>query len=552
MLLISNVNTQNNYWNMFPSEEAINDISRFVDSVPINRNIKDISRTNPDPYWYELAYRGIKGKRDSPIPVNFIPDPNSEAIPIPAGAPTITFGVVITDASGYDSIAFNTVHHEALRMFEWQANKQGSIVLNGTTYYVDLKVLSGGPDCGDFIIEYEYLINVVGVDFLFQPVNPNCTQLAFLAEAYHVPLINTVDFALTIYQGIPGLPFMNLTQTYSLTANYSLVIPSCLIPLMKKGAKSVSIIYTESTGGSIIPAMESAIITYNLTKVMATLNLDLDKQKAAAASGDGCSYIRPIIQQLKVSRPDILYYSLGPIYTEQGIRCMQKELYYPPAFWLFASSTIQGTSESWMTSFSLINDLWLGQDNTTDSLFGSATQYGNDFSRLWGVSNINLISYAATSSTGGNIIIKAINSIGTTDPDLFRQAMYNIRFASIIGDMYIPVGQNVFSHSFFCHQQGNGAGANDSFIIFPDTANTVGVEYPADSLISRPASFLDSLKHKSWWTKPRIAGVSVGVVIIVLLILGIIVGLIYLENTYHFIFIPKSGTGTKDLDEWGS
>lgn len=529
--------------------KVMNDISTFVDSTDVTH---DISRTNPHPYWYELAYAGVKQRRDGsiPIPISFLPDPNPEAVPIPDGAPTVTFGVVITDASGYDNSNFHSVHNQGLRMFQSQANKQGMIILNNTVHYVDLKVLSGGPDCSNLIILYDYLITETKVDFLFQPVNANCTQLAFLAEAYHVPLINGPDFALTISQSLPFLPYYNLTQTYSLSANYTQVMSSCMNPIVRKGAKTIAIVYVESVGGTIIPAVEGAIISYNLTKVMDNLLLDNDKQKEAGAIGNGCSYINPYIQQFKKTKPDILFFSQGNVYTEQSIRCMQRELYYPPAFWLFGSTALQNTAESWMSSLSIVNDLWPGDINTTDPLFTSGINYTADYIRLWGTSLINLISYAAQSSTAGTIIAQAINMAQSTDPDMFRQAMHTIRFQSIIGEVYLVDDTQIFNHPFFCRQQGNGATANQTYVISDDTINTVDAQYPADQLISRPAAFLKSLKSKSWWTRPRVAGIVVGCTILFTLVVGALAGLVYLEYKYNCIFIPKRELNTSE--EWGA
>lgn len=556
VILISSIACANeghnsNYSGAFPSEQSINDISVFLDSANLNKLATNSgSRNNPNPYWYQLAYQGIRQKRDIPLPITFVQDPNPDAVPIPFGAPTVTFGAVIVDASGYDNIDFHTVHHQGLRMFQSEANKQGMIILNNTVHYVDLKVLSGSPDCSTLIILYDYLITEAKVDFLFQPVNPNCTQLAFLAEAYHIPLINGPDFALTIYQGIPGLPFINLTQTYSLSSNYSQVMSSCLDPIVRKGAKSVAIVYAGTIGGSIIPAMEAAIISYNLTKAMPNLVLDNELQRQAAPIGDGCSYVKPYIEDFQKNRPDILFYSQGAVYTEQTIRCMQKELYYPPAFWIFGSTTLQNTDESWMSSLSVVNDLWPGGTNTSDPLFVSVIDYEASYLRLWGSTYANLISYAATSSTAGTITAQAINLAQSTDPDLFRQAMHSIRFESIIGDVYLVDGLQIFNHPFFCRQQGNGATSNQTFVISDGTPNTVEAIYPADKLIIRPQSFLDSLRSKSWWTKGRIAGVSLGSSILFLLIVGAAGVLIYIESKYHLIFIDKSGLPSDATSDW--
>lgn len=504
----------------------------------------------PDPYWHAKAWQGIKGQRDAiPVPVEFVPDPNPEAVPIPAGAPTVKFGVVVTNAAGYYDISFNTLHHQGLSTFAMQANKQKLLNFNGSVHYVDLKVLSGGPDCSSFLITYEYLISVVGVDFLFMPVNPNCTQLVFLAEAYEIPILNAPDFALAIYQQIPGLPFIGLNHTYSVSANYSLLVPSCLIPLQGK-AKTMAIVHAGSIGQDAVPAAEAAMVALGFKKAMNTTYLDIEELRAASSTGDVCDAIDPTIEALKKAKPDILYYSLGETYTDAGILCMHKKRYYPPAFFPFASSTVQNNkNESWETSLAVLPDMWLGDTNATDPVLVSVTDFTDYWTRLWGTSQINLISYSATSSSAGSVALLAINAANSTDPYLFREAMHSLRVSTVIGDLYLVEGTQVFNHPFFCRQQGNGPTVDSTTIIFPpDSPQVVPVVYPANTQIIIPASFLDSLSSPPWWTTGRKVGVGLGITFGVLLLAALIAGAIFVKFRYHAIFIPKGGA--KETDHW--
>ena len=500
------------------------------------------------PYWPKVDKSYQRDTRDIPIPPDFVPDPNPEAFPIPAGAPTITFGLVITVAEGYTYTGLNKLHHQGLRMFQWRVNSAGGIMLNGNATYVDLKVLAGGPDCSTFLILYDYLINTVGVDFLFSPVNPDCQKLSFLAEAYAVPIVNAPDFALAIYQQIPGIPFSTLNHTYSVAANYSLFSTACLQPVKEKGASTITILHAGTIGQDAVPTTERAIAELGLVAVINTTYLDSEKQRLAAAVGDGCSYLRPYIEQLKEVSPDILVYSLGEIYTDQGTECMHRQGYYPRAFWPFASSTLLNTDKAWMTSNSLQNDMWLGGTNTTDPIMVSVSDYERDFIRLWGTSQINLISYSAASTTAGTVLAKAIKLAGSVDAYDIRIAMHSLRFTSIIGEVYLVPGTQVFNHPFFCRQQGTGNQANSTFVIFPSTPSTVEVVYPA--LVSVPKEFTDSLKQRPWLNTARKVGIGVGAAVLFLLILGGAGAVFYFFGyKYYPIFIPKESVKDSE-DAW--
>ncbi len=511
-------------------------------------------KVNPDPKWHALAFEGfedLKYKRGPvPLDVNFVLDPNPEAVLIPTGAPTITFGLVISDMPGYNDAIFNILHHQGIRTMQWRANTGLKLVMNGTVHYVDVKVISGGPDCGNFLISYEYLITVVGVDFLIHPVNPDCQKLAFLAEAYSIPLINSPDFYLGILQDIPATPYYNLTQLYTVAANYTLLAPSCLVPLVNKGAKTIALMSAGTIGQGVIPSTNAVIEPLGLTKVINDTLFDLEKQQEASRTSDPCSYVRPYINELKLIKPDIFVYSMGPAFTDEFTRCMRLASYYPPAYWIFTGNNLVGTKDAWMTSYSLKNDFWRQETNTTDPLLISVANYTEDFVRQWGSDQISLIAYSATSSTIGTLVIEALKSSNSVDSVRFRTAMRNLNVTTVIGRTYLVPGPQIFYNPFLCRQQGNGPQANESYIIFPPDAPSVNeVVYPA--LVSIDAVFAKSLLPNKYWTKPRVIGISVGLSLLALVLI-ITAGVLYYVFVikYYTIFIPKKEPGTENVEKW--
>lgn len=512
-----------------------------------------LRRINPEPYWYKLAFEGledeVRQKRGSvPLAVEFLADPNREAVSIPDGAPTITFGLVVSDMPGYNDAIYSNLHHQGVRTMQWRANSMKKLVVNNTVHYIDVKVISGGPACSNFLILYDYLITVTQVDFLIHPVNPDCQQLAFLAEAYGIPIINSPDYLLGILQSTPSLPYYNLTQLYTVAANYSLLVPSCLVPLVNKGAKTIALMTAGNVGIGVIPFTNALIGPLGLTKVLNDTTFDLEKQKEASRTPRPCSYVQSYIDELKLVKPDIFVYSMGPDFTDEFTRCLRLSDYYPPAYWIFTGNNLPDTADAWMTSHALRNDFWRDKTNVSDPLLVSVRNYTEDFVRQWGKGAISLIAYSATSSTIGTLVIEAVKAAGSTDPAKFRAAMRGLNVSTVIGETYLIDGPQIFYNPFLCRQQGNGPETNDSYIIYPfDAATAREVVYPAS--VNIDPVFAASLLPRKYWTKPRVIGISVGLTVaaIVLIVLAAVLYYFFVIK-YHILAIPKNYPG--ENAEW--
>ena len=72
------------------------------------------------------------------IPITFAADPNPRPFLIPVGAPTVKFGFVFTNVSGYVPGYYHQVANYGLRTAEYIINSDGGIILNdgvGTPFY---------------------------------------------------------------------------------------------------------------------------------------------------------------------------------------------------------------------------------------------------------------------------------------------------------------------------------------------------------------------------------------------------------------------------------
>lgn len=546
--------------------------------------------SDPDAYWYKLMHQGYKEdawllhkhgfesvpdpfykrgfnvsgfsssyhqqqqqgdlRRKRALDVKFVPDPNPEAVPIPDGAPTISFGLVISDMPGYDDAIYSILHHRGIRMMQWRTNRDRKLVINGTVHYIDIKVLSGGPDCSNFLIAYEYLITEVKVDFLIHPVNPDCQRLPFLAESYGIPIINSPDYYLGILQNDPTLPYYNLTQLYTVAANYSLLVPSCLVPLALKGAKTIALMHAGSVGIGVIPFANAVIPFLNFTKVLNDSYFDLEKQKEASRTSKPCSYVQPYIDQLKIAKPDIFVYSMGPDFTDEFTRCLRLSSYYPPATYIYTGNGLPDTADAWMTSLTLRNDAWRDKTNVTDPLMVSVQNYTEDYIRLWNKTNMDLISYAATSSTIGTLVVEALKMSNSLDPARFRQAMRRLNVSTVIGETYLIDGPQIFYNPFLCRQYGNGRNANDSYIIFPFDAPTArAIVYPA--VVEIDPVFARSLLPKRWLNISRKLGLGLGIGLGASLIL-IALGVLYYFGCYKNVILLIPNKYGNEEAEWGT
>lgn len=478
-------------------------------------------------------YKNSKKQIDQLITFAVNPMPNPFIIA--DNASTIKIGYVVTSVEGYVEDIYQSLAYQGLLTMEYIVNSNGGVNINNNTFYVQLVVLNGGPDCSDFVILYDYLITQVGIDFMVQPVNPGCPYLALLAEQYQVVNMNPLDSELSyLMQSTP--PFNNLTYTYSIAANYSTFGIGCIQPMFDKGAKTFASFYDIDTGGQIMPVIEAAALALNMTKVMADSILDDDIQASNIQNGDNCSYFDNIFDQYLKLNPDMLIGTFG-IYTDDFVDCMHryKQKYYnPKAFWLIVGSNFQG-SELWEVEGSLLEDFWLPDANFTDPYLGNVSYWGQVYNSIWINDTIHNTGYPATAAVSVSLLLLAL----TSNKDVLT-GLDNIDTLTLVGKTYLVPDTKIYYHPFYCTQRINSTIALSGSAIYPyNTPGVVTAVYPWNFVF--PDSFRQLLanlddKHLSNEDKVLISVLSIigGIIVI-----GTVIGFIIWWK-WELIFIPKN------------
>lgn len=500
----------------------------------------------PEEFLEEVFGTGERGLRNEPpVPIELLSDPNPFAVPIPSGAPTIRVGLVVTDASGYDQLLYQEQNYWGIRTGQQYFNSRpGQVPINGTANYVEIVALSGGPSCSSFVLLYDYLISVKRVHLVMLPVNPGCPEIALLAAYYEVPTINAVDYTVAALSSIPGQQLYNLPYVYSVTGNTTLLGLACALPLRQKGALTYAVAYDESVANNVIGGIEQSCQALGMARVINTTVLSPARQDEVQNTRDQdvCTYLAPIIRNIRQADPDLLIMTFGSKYTDTFVTCMYRQKYEWRAMWIITSTQFQG-EELWKTHFTLTNELWVPGANYTDPHYVSVPDFTRTFVASWGNATISQISYAATSAAGLGLGINALQTANTlTDPEAFATAMDSTNYLSIIGNLYlVPSARKTIYHPFVCQQRGNDTNPFGRPVYPLDIPGLVEIIYPSGFRIL--ASFLASIAGGRGLSGGGIAGIAVGgTIFVVAVVIAIVLGLVVWKK--EVICIPKKdGSG---------
>jgi hypothetical protein len=484
--------------------------------------------------------------------IDHYPDPNPEALPRPPGMPVIKIGYVVTDIPSFPNAFYYDLAYKGLREFEYLANVQNITNINSTAHWIEPIVYSGGPQCDNLLIAYERLVVVDKVDGLLFPVSPGCLEIALLAERYKIPCINGVDYALpAVSSFLP--PYTTLQYTYSITGTG--IGESCIAPLANLGAKTFVIFYDPDAVHDTIPIIDATAQALGLRKVMNDTLLSNAAQTEAIKQGHNCSYIWTFIDQLIIVRPDILIVTFGSLYTDQFVICMHSRkdedgnIYQPPALFLVTGSTIEG-EDIWHTDWSFSTDLWVARATYTDPYLVSVSVFNETYARQYGTEALSQISYAASNAEAAAVLVTAMVMANSLNSTAVINAIPDVAFRGILGDVYLENGTHQFHHPFFCKQRRNDSNPIGPAVYPDDTPGVVQAEFPNE--VDPTAEFLESLKVPSGLTRKEKLSLGLGLglggaLVLTVATIGAIAA--YMKWRYHLLAISKKAT-KKDLSEW--
>jgi hypothetical protein len=484
-------------------------------------------------------------------PVRQYPDINPQAFAIPAGAPTIKMGRTWTATQGSPQEFYAITEEQGFSTAVYIINSNGGVTINGTQYYIEMITYNDGAECANMVILYERLIAVDQVHLLFNPVHYACTEIALLAEAYQIPIINTADYSLDEFMDT-NPSYANLFWTFSLTANYSTVGAGTVTPAYIAGARTYAIMYNPEIP-FYGPQGEAAAQALGMRPVINTTLLSLAAQAKAQSdptAADNCSYVNQFVDQLILAQPDMFMFTFSS-YSDAFIDCMHRKQYHPPAFWNIAGAAFTG-QDVWQTAGAIGETLWVRTEIVADPFLVSNQNYEQVFSQLWNISTVaNDIGYQATHGAGVSIACQAVRNAQNLGRLPIVQALAALDTSTIIGPIYmINNGLNRrYYHPYYATQRPltyNGT----IVIVYPE--NVPGVQnltYPVtfDKIV--PQFYLDFLAslqpHGLSSTAWGLIGMSIGVVVVAI---AVGVGYLIFRHYNHMIIIPKSPQN----EEWGT
>lgn len=486
-----------------------------------------------------------------PLPIETVPNTDPISVTIPAGAPVIKFGVVITNVTGFPTNFYHELVYWGIRNAEYIVNSRmhSTFTYQGNDTYVQPVILNGGPSCSDFLILYDYLITELGVDVIMLPVSDNCPQIALLGQLRNILVLNPVDYtAAYLTQSGTGTAFYNASLVYSSTGDLGEFGTSCLLPVFTRGARTFATYYDDIYKSTTSLIDQTALLLGMSAVINATA---IDSARQTALGDDDCSYLRPFVLEIVAKKPDLLVVALGDA-GNALIKCLHIQRLYQTNAVFFVGGGTPAVEDRFHFAYLLSNGLWADGSDYVDPVLGSIPQYIDTHILLHGTKNLAQLSYGAGFSAAISSVVHVLNN--TYLPmSLLPSALDAMNYTSITGPTYLlqsTAGKNV-RRTVYCQQRGNNASEPSGKVISPaDTPGGAEPVYPG--LISWPQEYADYVQSlyqkKKSHTLAIVLGSTIGGIALILLVAG--VALFVLWKLFHVIFISKKTIDPEANDTW--
>ena len=440
----------------------------------------------------------------------------------------------------------------------------GGILLNGSRYLIKDINYNDGADCTIMKILYQHMVDVDGAQFLFAPVNPDCSVLSKFAESRGIPFGNGGDYSLLILRITPnattpyddepwaqGVGYDDLQWTYNGMNDITQGGASCAEAMtnpkyidqsrVKSGAPPAKV-RTAVFGSNqaevpyLSATQKAQLIARGVTEVHPEQNWDLKEISARK-----CAYLGPTFNAWKAANPDFIYMITGASNGSIGFDCLHSLNYESPAIMMPTALADDASDYPAWHTLGLIQELpFFASTNFQDQIFGNYQNFFDTYRALW---NESATFYELTFASTAVVLLSCIENTQTMDPLIIRNCIRNFNQSTIYGDIsFNPNGWYVDRPNVCLQKVGRG-----SYVVtYPDT-------YPNTSKLLIPSQFK---MNQTWYEEQQpphgISKTNKTLAIVFSILGGIallaIIALYLVSRKYHLFFFKK----VPGQDTWGS
>ena len=464
----------------------------------------------------------------------------------------VTFGRTWTGTLGSPQAVFGLRNDHVWRTFFHQVNNiTGGLIINSTrTMFID-NAHDDGASCNTMLYLCDSYVKNDGATYLIAPVQPDCTQIALIAEENQVLYANGADFTLPVlmYQ-YPTPPFSNLQWVFNTmpdqrlygtaTAQAATDLQTITNPSGGPPTKPRTVVaaYNKEIP-FLVEAYLNGLLAQGLTQLgnttIWTLADILTKQ---------CEYLGPTIDTWIKLKPDVVIATSGASNTSILVTCMHQKLYHPPMLILPVPAEITEDFPAWHLDGVISEASFVASRNFQDPVFGSIQQFQDLYLQMHGVP---ATSYEVTIVAGGVVIADCMMRTQSIDPYDVRECMRTYNSETLYGPTSFFGGGLYVNRTSINLQYVNGG--NSTVATWPITwPNQTNLRYPYD--FQFPSYWLDiwTPKKSGLSREGKLAiGLPIGLVLFIGLTLAAVIAVV--KYKYHLVFWKKS---SPDNDKWDS
>lgn len=481
-------------------ERAIGDAHKYVrEMVHLDKRIQSERA--------ELL-RGVRLARTPGLTSHRASRQNAATLKAMPVAGYIRWGRTHCNSTGNPQNYYTKSNHQSYATVAYYVNEVlGGILLNGSRYLVDDINYNDGADCNIMKILYQYMVDVLGAQFLFAPVSPDCSVLSKFAESRAIPFGNAGDYSLLILRITPnattpydnepwadGISYDDLKWTFNGMNDITQGGSSCAEAMTNPtyidqsdadpgtpvrvrtavfGSNQAEVPYLAAT-------QKGQLIARGVTEVYPEQNWNLN-----AIVAQKCGYLNPTLKAWKDLKPDFIYMITGASNSSVGLECLHALNYESPI--LMIPTALDDTTADWHTIGIVQESPFFASINFADQIFGTYQNFVDSYSLLW---NDTVTFYELTFASTAVVLLSCIENTQSLDSNVVMACIRKFNQSTIYGQVsFNPNGLYVDRPNVCLQKTGRGK----YNVVFPR-------DYPDAQLLEMPSQFE---MNKTWYKEQQ-------------------------------------------------